>query len=74
MIIAMNLSDDDWKRQRRILNPAFSQRTAISLIPIINQHSNHYENLLAAKVNGPAFDLFEITAEISYEHMLGEKR
>lgn len=59
-----------WKRIRRAANPAFSQRAAISLIPLVNSHYKKYEQELEKHLDGPAFDINEITSNISYEQIL----
>lgn len=62
--------DKYWKRIRRVANPAFSNRASISLIPLINKHYAKYEEELSKLMNGPAFDLFEVSANISYKQFI----
>lgn len=68
----ISFTDSYWKRIRKAANPAFSHRATVSLIPTANKHYNRYENELTKKLDGAAFDLNEVTAQISYEQVVGK--
>lgn len=50
----------EWKRDRKLLNPCFSNNIIKSYFPIFNEECDYMIQLLKTKLGSPAFDLLDI--------------
>lgn len=64
------INTEDWRRHRKIIEPAFNPNILRSFLPIFNANTRTFCKKLEACVDQPEFDISDMMARLSLENIL----
>lgn len=59
-----------WKNHRKLLEPAFSSKILKSFMPIFNEKSKTFIDVLSKHENGNEFNIFDTFTALSFDNIL----